>query len=134
MKKIIRTLLFVSLSLYAAQIAVGAFSYLDDKTAYLAIVGLSILYFFLKPIISVVSLPTRGSVFFLITFITTSLIFYTFVNVLPDLEFRDVTLRSLNIFGVVLPSKDLSSLWAMIFSALTTSAVYLFLESLCRKK
>jgi hypothetical protein len=131
MKKIIRTFLFVFLALYAAQYIVGSFSYNNDETLFLIVLGLSVLYIFLKPIISIVSMPTKGSVFFLISFISTGLVFFALSNILPDLEFLAVTLRSLNLVGYVLPSKDLNSLWALVFSALTTNAVYLFLENLC---
>jgi len=131
MKKIIRTFLFVFLALYSAQFVVGAFVYSADDTVLLSVIGLSILYIFLKPLISIVSMPTKGSVFFLISFISTGLVFFALSNVLPDLSFQPVTLGSLNILGRVLPSKDLDSLWAMVFSALATNAVYLFLESLC---
>jgi hypothetical protein len=133
MKKIIRTLLFAYLALYSAQSVVGSFVYQREDTVILSVLGLSILYIFLKPLISIVSLPTRGSVFFLISFLSTLLLFFALSNVLPDLSFQSVTLRSLNLLGYVLPSKDLDSLWAMVFSALTTNAVYLFLESLCRR-
>lgn len=134
MKTIIRTLLFVALSIYATQYLIGAFSYSQDRTIWLSILALVILYLFLRPILSVVSLPTRGSVYVLISSICTGLVFYALVSILPDFSFIPVTLESLNIFSVVLPSRDLSSLWAMIFSSLTTSIIYLFLESLCRKK
>jgi hypothetical protein len=133
MKKVIRTFLFVYLALYSAQFVVGTFEYQRDDTVLLSVLGLSILYVFLKPLISIVSLPKKGSVFFLISFLSTVLLFFALSNVLPDLSFQPVTLRSLNILGYVLPSKDLDSLWAMVFSALTTNAVYLFLESLCRR-
>lgn len=134
MKTIIRTLLFVALALYATQYLIGAFSYSQDRTIWLSFLALVILYLFLRPILSVVSLPTKGSVYVLISSICTGLIFYALVSILPDFSFIPVTLESLNIFGVMLPSRDLSSLWAMIFSSLTTSIIYLFLESLCRKK
>lgn len=134
MKNLLRPLVYTFIALYTAQLAIGAFSYSEDKTAYLVILAISMLYFFLRPVISVVSLPTRGSVFFLICFISSSIVFYALKNVLPDLDFVPVTLRSLNIFGRVLPSKDLDSLWSMVFSAFLTSAVYLFLESLSRRK
>lgn len=131
MKKIIRTFLFVFLALYSAQYLVGSFVYEDGNTVVLSVVALSTLYTFLKPLISIVSLPTKGSVFFLISFISTGLVFFALPNVLPGLWFQPVTMGSLNILGYVLPSKDLNSLWSMIFSALTTNLVYLFLESLC---
>jgi uncharacterized membrane protein YvlD (DUF360 family) len=134
MKKIIRTVLFIFLSLYATDWVVGGFSYSENKTIHLSVIALLVLYLFLKPIASVASLPTSGSVFFLISFISTGIVFYALANIIHDLSFQPTTLRSLNILGVVLPSKDLDSLWSLIFSALTTSSVYLFLEGLCSRK
>lgn len=134
MRSILRVLIHSFISLYFTDLAIGSFSYFNEKTAYLVIFAVSLLYLLLKPVLSVVSLPTKGSVFLLITAITTSIIFYALQSVLPDLSFLPVTLRSLNIFGHVLPSKDLDSLWAMIFSALMTGATYLFLESLCKRR
>jgi hypothetical protein len=132
-KKVIRTFLFSYLALYSAQYVIGTIVYDDSDTVLYFVIGLSILYIFLKPLISIVSMPTKGSVFFLVSFISTGLVFFALSNVLPDVSFQPVTLRSLNILGYVLPSKDLSSLWAMVFSALTTNAIYLFLEGLCRR-
>lgn len=134
MRSILRVLVYTFISLYFTNLAIGSFSYTNDKTACLVVVAVSLLYLFLKPVLSVVSLPTKGSVFLLTTAITTSIIFYALQSVLPDFSFVPVTLRSLNIFGYVLPSKDLDSLWAMIFSALMTGAIYLFLESLCKRR
>ena len=134
MKNIIRIVLHIFLSLYFAQWVIGSFRYSDDTTPILGIVALFMLYFFLKPLITVISLPTKGSTYFLILFISTSLVFYALSNVLDDLFFSEVTLMSLTIFGIVLPSRDLTPIMAMIFSAFVTSASYLFLESLCKKR
>ena len=129
-----RTFLFVTLSLFSAQQIVGSFGYSSSRTVWLSILAVSILFFFLRPIISVVSLPTRGTVFLLISFISTGIVLYVLGNILPDLTFEPVTLESLNIFGFMLPSKELSGVGAMIFSAFIVSFVYLFLEWLCRRK
>ena len=134
MRSILRALVYTFISLYFTNLTVGSFSYTNGKTAYLVVFAISLLYLLLRPVLSVVSLPTKGSVFLLITVITTSIIFYALRSVLPDFSFVPVTLRSLNIFGRVLPSKGLDSLWAMIFSALMTSTIYLFLESLCKRR
>ena len=134
MKKIIRTLIFVTLALYLTQYLIGAFKYSQNKTILITVLSLSILYIFLKPIISVISLPTKGVVYWLISFITTGIIFYVLMSTLDDFGFINVTLPGLTIFGFVLPSKDLDSFWAMVFSALTNSFIYLFLEGLCTRK
>ena len=134
MKKILRTLLYVSLSLYAAQYFIGAFEYTESRSVWTSIMALSLLYIFLGPVLSVISLPTKGSMFFLVSFVTTGLVFYILMNTLEDVSIVPVTLRSLKILGFVLPSKDLDSFGSMVFSALTTNMVYLFLEGLCKRK
>ncbi|HOS88409.1 MAG TPA: phage holin family protein [bacterium] len=134
MKLIIRTFLYSALALRAAVLVVGSLSYSSVSNAFLLILAISLLYFFLKPIISIVSLPTKGSVFFLISFLSTAIVFYALKSTIPEIDFVPATLRSLNIFGYVLPSKELDAFWSMVFSALVTSTVYLFLESLCCKK
>jgi len=134
MKKIVRTLLYVSLSLYVTQYLIGAFEYSESRSVWISIMALCLLYIFLSPVLSIISLPTKGSMFFLISFVTTGLVFYILINTLEDVSIVSVTLRSLKIFGFVLPSKDLDSFGAMVFSALTTNVVYLFLEGLCKRK
>ena len=114
MKKIIRTLIFVALALYSTQYLIGAFKYSENKTVWISIAALSILYIFIKPLISIISLPTKGTVFLLILFVCTGAIFYILMSALDDFSILGVTLPSLTIFGFVLPSKDLNSFWAMV--------------------
>ena len=99
MKKIIRTVLFIFLSLYVTDWAIGGFSYSENKTIYLSMLALLVLYLFLRPVASVVSLPTSGSVFFLISFISTGIVFYALANIIYDLSFQPTTLKSLNILS-----------------------------------
>lgn len=136
MRKIIRTIIFSFLAIYLTQYFINAFDFGADatKTMLLLTLALSLLYIFLKPLISIISLPTKGVMFFFITFVTTVIVFYVLTTVLSGFSFLATTLPGLTIFGYVLPSKSLDALWAMVFSALTTTIVYLFLEGLCCKK
>ena len=136
MKKILRTLLFVGLSLYLTQYLMNAFDYgvQTQKTMLLVVLALSLLYVIIKPLISIISLPTKGVTFFFLNFVLTGIILYVLTMFLPGFSTKATTLPSLTIFGYVLPSKSLDALWAMVFSALMESTVYLFLESLCCKK
>ena len=136
MKKILRTLLFVGLALYLTQYLMKAFDYgiQTQKTMLLVVLALSLLYIIIKPLISIISLPTKGVTFFFLSFVTTAIIFYVLTIFLPGFSIKPTTLPGLTIFGYVLPSKSLDALWAMVFSALMESTVYLFLEGLCSKK
>lgn len=133
MKKIVRTFLFTAASLYAAYLLMMAFDFGggDWKTTGLLILAVSILYLFIKPLLAIISLPNRGILFFFLLFLTTGILFYILTVVLPSLEFNPTTLPGVTVFGYNLPSKDLNSVMSLVFSALVTSLVYLFLESLC---
>jgi len=136
MKKILRTALFVFISLYLVQFLIKPFGYGDKytKTTILVVLALTLLYLFLKPLISVVSLPTKGLSYVFIVFITTVIVFYVLTTILDSFTINASTLPGLTIFGYVLPSKNLDGVWTMVFSSLMISILYLFLESLCSKK
>lgn len=133
MKKIIRTLFFTAASLYATYLLMKAFDFgaNDWKTTGLLILAVSILYLFIKPLLAVISLPNRGILFFFLSFLTTGILFYILTIVLPSFAFKPTTLPGVTLFGYNLPSKDLNNAMSLAFSALVTSLVYLFLESLC---
>jgi uncharacterized membrane protein YvlD (DUF360 family) len=136
MKKIIRTFLFTTAALYAAYLLIQAFSFYsgDLKTTGLLILAVSILYLFIRPLLAIISLPNRGVLFFFILFLTTGILFYILTIILPTFAFNPTTLPGIVAFGYNLPSKDLNSIMSLVFSALVTSLVYLFLESLCNTK
>ncbi len=135
MKKLIRTFLFVFIPIYIIQYFIEPFDFGSEvqKNMFLVVLALVLLYIFLKPLISIVSLPTKGVVYFFTVFVTTSIVFYVLTTTLSGFSINYSTLPGLTIFGYVLPSKSLDSLWTMIFTGLMTSTMYLFLESLCSK-
>ena len=136
MKKILRTLIFTALALEAARQVIGAFDYGSDsfKSVVLLVLGLSLLYFFLKPLISIVSLPTRGIPFVFLTFAMTVIVIYVSTLFVPGFSIHSSTVSGLVILGFSFPSYDLTSLQAMVFSSLVTSLTYTFLESLYTKR
>lgn len=133
MKKIVRTPLFTAASLYATFLLMKTFDFggSDWKTTSLLILAVSILYLFIRPLLAVISMPNRGILFFFLCFLTTGILFYILTIVLPSFAFKPTTLPGIVVLGYNLPSKDLNSMMSLVFSALVTSLVYLFLESLC---
>ena len=136
MKKILRTLIFTALSLEAARQVIGAFGYGSDsfKTVVLLVLALSLLFFFLKPLISIVSLPTKGIPFVFLTFAMSVIVIYVSTLFIPGFSIHSSTVSGLNILGFSFPSYDLTSFQAMVISALITSLTYSFLESLYTKR
>jgi uncharacterized membrane protein YvlD (DUF360 family) len=136
MKKIIRTFLFTAASLYITYLLMRTFDFggSDWKTTGLLILAVGILYLFIRPVLAIVSMPNKGILFFFLCFLITGVLFYILTIVLPSFVFKPTTLPGIIILGYNLPSKDLNSMLSLVFSALTTSLVYLFLESLSNSK
>lgn len=136
MKRIVRTFIFVLISLNVTQYIMHGFFYGTDSLKVFLLIGLalSLLFYFLRPILALISLPVKGLGFLFLTFVMAFITLYILTLFIPSFYFVDTTLTDLNIFGFVLPSKSLTSLWSGVFSALILSAVYTFLEGLCSDK
>lgn len=136
MKKVLRTFLFTAASIYITYLLMRTFDFggNDWKTTGLLILAVSILYLFIRPLLAIISMPNKGILFFFLCFLITGILFYILTIVLPSFAFKPTTLPGIAVLGYNLPSKDLNSMLSLVFSALATSLVYLFLESLCNNK
>jgi uncharacterized membrane protein YvlD (DUF360 family) len=113
MKSIVRVLVFTFIALQSAQYVIKAFLYGGNDTLTFILVwfSLGLLYFLLKPILSIIGLPSKGLSYIFLLFVLTFAVLYV-----------------LTLF------KDLTSLWAALFSAFVVGIVYSFLQGLCAKK
>jgi hypothetical protein len=136
MKTLIRVLVFVFISLQSAQYVVKAFDYGSNYSTTFILVWLSVstLYFLVKPILKIILLPSEGLTYVFLLFLLTFALLYIMPMFLTSFTVHATSLSGLIIFGFVLPSKDLTSFWAAVFSAFIVSAVYSFLQGLCAKK
>ena len=135
MKAILRTFIFVLISIEVSQRIVGTMDFGDDGlwNYTLVSVGLALLYFFVRPLLKVVSFRTKGLGYIFITFCLTVLILYVLTIFLSGFVMSPVKMSGLNVFGYILPPKDLDSFWAGVFASLVISLVYNFLQGVCKK-
>jgi len=136
MKAALRTILFTYLAVLTSQQIIAAISFKGDATQnfYLFVLGLAALYFFVRPILKIVSLPSEGVGFLFMTFVLTLILIHTFILVVPILALVPTKLSNLIIFGFVLPSKSLTAFWSGVFVSLLIAVVYTFLDWLCSRK
>jgi uncharacterized membrane protein YvlD (DUF360 family) len=136
MKSIVRVLVFTFIALQSAQYVIKAFLYGGNDTLTFILVwfSLGLLYFLLKPILSIIGLPSKGLSYIFLLFVLTFAVLYVLTLFIPTFFIKPVSLSGLIIFGFMLPSKDLTSLWAALFSAFVVGIVYSFLQGLCAKK
>ena len=112
---------------------IDAFSFGDspEKSFVLVVLALSLLYYFLKPILAVVSLPRKGVGFLFLSFVMTLVILQVLTLFIPSFSITETELADLIVFGFVLPSKSLTGLWSGVFSALLLSLIFVFFDWLC---
>jgi len=136
MKSIVRSFVFVSISLYVTQFLIKAFDYGSDqtKTFLLVVVALSALYYLLRPVLKITSLPSEGFGYLFLLFALTFAVLYVLTLFISSFAIKPTVLSNLIIFGFMLPSKSLTSLWAGVVSSALISVVYMFFQGLCSKK
>jgi len=133
MKTALRTILFSYLSIIASQNVVNAISYNGDSSQsfYLFVIALSALYFFIRPMLKIVSLPSEGLGFLFMNFVLTIILIQALLVFVPVMTLLPSEISDLIIFGFVLPSKSLTAFWSGVFVSLVISTVYTFLDWLC---
>ncbi|HBY09996.1 hypothetical protein A2473_02340 [candidate division WWE3 bacterium RIFOXYC2_FULL_42_13] len=135
MKGIIRTFIFVLISLFSTNYVLSSLFYgSDQKTFVIIALALTLLFYLGKPLLATFGLPTRGVGFLFIATILSTLTIYVLTIFLPDFTIMETTLSDLIIFGFMLPSKSLTAFWSALFSAFILSVVYTFFEWLCASK
>ncbi|HNS71414.1 MAG TPA: hypothetical protein PKK07_01680 [bacterium] len=136
MKIVLRAIVFVLISMLSSQYVIGGFNYGEDisRTFLIVIVSLSIIFLVMKPLLKLISLPTKGVLYFILLFALCFASLFSLNTVLPSFSIEPVSLSGLIIFGFVLPSKDLTSIESALVSSLVVSLVYSFMQTLCSKK
>jgi len=134
LKTIIRLTFFITIALNVTQYVIGGFIFDNPSAFLLYIVGLTILYLFMKPLLTLISLPSQGPGYLFMSFLLTLITNYALTIFIPNFEIRATTVSELIIFGFVLPSKRLNVTWSLVFSSLMMAVLMTFFNWLCDNK
>ena len=136
MKSIIRVIVYTLISIQCSQYVVGAFLFgKGGQDAFLLVLmALSILIFFVKPLLKLVSLPNHGIGFVFLLSVLVLITVHVLTLVIPSFYIQPTTLSGLILFGFVLPSKSLSAVTAGVFACMVIAVVYTFFDWLSTKK
>jgi hypothetical protein len=135
MKSILKTITFVLLTLFFVQSIADFFSFGgDSRTYYLFILLLVLLFTFKKPILELLSLPSHGLFFILISTGLTYIIINIFSVFFDTFSLKLVDFKNLIIMGFVIPSFSLNKIWSGVVASLLISAIYNYFDWLSRKK
>jgi len=135
MRWVLRALIFAYVTVFLAQEVIGGFDFGEGRqTMLLIMLGIALLNMFILPIFRVLGLPAHGISFLVLNFVLTLVVLYVLTMFVPGFEIVETELSQLRIFGYVLPSKHLTTMWATVYSALVISFTFHFLEWLCDKR
>ncbi len=130
MKKILKIFVYSYISLYVTQSVINGFFFggSHNITFLLVLVGVALLNTFLPPILNILSLPDSGPGGIFLSFLMNLIVLYMLTVLLPFFDLQASVISELIIFGIVLPSKSLTKLSAMVFSALLFVVVFNFFK------
>jgi len=134
LKSLIRLSLFITISLNITQYIIGCFSFDHPSAIILFIMGLTLLYMFMRPLLILISLPNEGPGYIFMSFILTAITVYVLTLFIPFFKIRSATISELMFFGYVLPSKQLSVAWSMVFSSLLIAVLMVFFNWICESR
>ncbi len=136
MRSLVRAFVFTFIALHSAQYVIKAFVYGGNEvlTFILIWLSLSMLYYLLKPVLAIIMMPSKGLGYLFLRFVLTFAVLYVLTLFIPSFSIKPTSLSGLIIFGFMLPSTNLTSLWAALLSAFLVSTVYSFLQGLSSKK
>lgn len=135
MKSLLKTFIFALISIQVTQYLIGSFSFGSNpgRNLILILIALTLLYRFIKPLFSMISLPKDGIGFLFLDFALTLIIFYVLTVFISGFKLKEAVFPELLILGFMLPSKQLTLLQTFIYSALFVSFLYTFFDWLCER-
>lgn len=130
MKKILKMFVYSYISLYVTQSVINGFFFggSHNITFLLVLIGVALLNTFLPPILNILSLPDGGPGGIFLSFLMNLIVLYMLTVLLPFFDVQASVISELIIFGIVLPSKSLTKLSSMVFSALLFVVVFNFFK------
>lgn len=128
----LRLFVFSGLSLQSANYLFGGLNY-TFQAFVLITLALTLLMLFLKPVVSIIGLPSKGIglVFMEITLVLVLL--YVLSLMVPLFYISPASLTGIVLFGYKLPATNLTILWSAVFSAVLYVLVLNFFEWLCKR-
>jgi uncharacterized membrane protein YvlD (DUF360 family) len=136
MKNLLKITIFSYMSIFATQSIIGGFVFGGDRniTLLLVLIALSLLNVFVLPILSILSLPHKGPGSIFLIFILNLIVIFMMTSFIPSFSVQETVVSQLIIFGFVLPSKSLTKIWSLVFSALLFTVILSFFRWLSSNK
>jgi hypothetical protein len=134
MKLFLRGLIFGYLAIFVSQVFAKSFITFDDKTYWMVVFAVALLNIFKGSILELLSLPSKGIFFQLISAFLTVVLLNVLVVILPNFRFLETKTLSFTLLGHVVTSTYLPAFWGGVLTGVTISLVSNFFFWLSSKK
>ncbi len=134
MRNFLKALIFTYLSVIFSQEIFKTFVFLDDKSFWMLVLAFSLLNLFKDKILELVSLPSKGFIYQIISIFLTCLLLNILLAVIPEFRLMASPTPSFNMFGYMVASIYMSAFMNGIASGVTISLTYNFLNWLSSGK
>jgi putative membrane protein len=134
MKSILRGIMFYSVALFlTAQVLEGVSVNGDLATYLIGGIVLSILFFLVKPILSIVTLPLNIITLGLFSFLINAIILYLLTIFVPNISITAFKFSGFSFLGFVVPQFSINNFFAFVTASILISFIVGFLRWLTKK-
>jgi putative membrane protein len=134
MKSILRGIVFYSVALFLTTQMFAGVRVDGGVEVYIAGgIVLSVLFFLLKPILNVVTLPLNIITLGLFSFVTNAIILYLLTVFVSNISITAFKFGGLSAFGFVIPQIQINSFFAFIVASVSVTLIVGFLKWLIKK-
>ena len=134
MKSIVRNVTFYGSSLYFLTVLLSGVKVTGGFTSFLTGgIVLTLLFFIVKPIISIISFPLNMVTLGLFSFVVNALLLYILTLLVPSISISAFEFKGLSFGGFIIPKFFLNTFFAFIASSFVLSLIMGFLSWLTKK-
>lgn len=129
MKSLIKNIAIHTVGVYAVPMVFNGMTVSGGLTNYIvAAAVLTVLFYIVKPILSIVTLPINALTFGAFSFVINALMFYLLTIMVPFVSISDFTFNGLNVAGFIIPSLYFNTFFAYIVISLAFSVIVTLLR------
>lgn len=134
MKTLLRNTLFNATSLFVlSQLVPGLRVSGGMVTFLIGGFALAILFFVVKPVLDIISLPLNLVTLGIFGFLTNAIIFYLLTVFVPSISITSFTFPGISVAGFIAPKMDVNILFSFILIAFLQSLIVTFLSWVIKK-
>ncbi|MCA9308546.1 MAG: hypothetical protein R3B92_03405 [Patescibacteria group bacterium] len=136
MKLLLRSFIFSIIALIVTIRVINGYQFAGNSlyTFLYVSLGLTLLNLLLSPIFDLISLPSSGVLFLILSVAMTIITLHALNIFIAGFDIVPANISKAVIFGVDLPAKKLTLFWSTVYSALLYSLTYNFFSWLCKVK